>query len=1493
MNYKPSYKIMAHAEKAFRESSSREEALEKAKVAMLQKTRKINAMVKAEEDPKNLEGPADEALIEANVDLFHILNRSLAEAAQALRVSKHQIEYQNGAQAWVNLLCHYQRKTVANTIQQWDQLINLQMDPNAPGDYFRQLSTIQTKLEQSGSGLQDFKVTEGQLIILAIKAIPKEFALVKYNLVNIEQKKLTLDQVMKQCLAAGSTTSQMPKDHAYYSSGSSIPRCTNPRCSHLNNHDFKDCFKKGGPKFKNGPFNRQRQEEKPKPKKKIHPRKKVNPQKPGGRYQKKVNLAEYFEWAPVISDEESDREEPDLERSYFAKAHEWLFDADSDEESNDQRVEKVYAYKATTHRMTHNHKEHAYVSHRGVGATEDCWIMDTGASAHITSDVNDLTEVMEAPDIEIQGLSESTIPLAKGTARISAQDQKGKAQHLILKGVLASPQANAKLISAKKLCQQDKNTRIILSSEGGRIHRPGKESIILEVKNGIYYVKPYNVNKNESAYVTEVTDLWHLRLGHANHKLIEQIVDKFNLPKGPNGDGSCLPCGLAKSTRKSIPKSTKFRSKFPLELVSSDIWQASETALGGFKYVLLIVDHFTRSRWVYFMPNKTLVLESLKKFIRQVVWKLDDEIYIRRFRSDRGSEYTSKRFQDYLQEMNITFESSPPYAQAFNGIAERSFRSLEEKATAMMLHAGLPQKLWALAIKHAQHLLNRLPTRATGGIPLQMLHNKEPDFLSIRIFGSIAYVRFNRTEQRSKPGPRSSVLVYVGEPNDSRGVLVWNPNTNQVCVSYHAQVDERILYKDHFLKEPRSSKPVRLFRLPTDEMPDSGGKGRTAESNSGGDAASESPPTTAPEEEETENHSTHDERNGIPTSPAADRVKKQPRMLKNLQPHLSGPVAHEIEVESSASSEQMIQPPQPHDGSGSLRRSARVSSRNQVPTYLKEGYAAYTASRTMATGDPSTFEEAIESNESFQWQSAMAKEMESHKVNRTFKTVPVSQVPKGAKIIPGKWVLTTKHDQNGNVIRYKARYVMKGFSQREGIDYHSTFAPTVRSETLRLMLALCAALNWPPPEQSDFVTAFLNSDLDVPLFARIPKGQPDRDSQGRRLCWFLLKSIYGLKQAGRRWWKDLDKTLIGLGFKRCPVDPCLYYHTSKDGKVLLIAVYVDDLLDAGNDVKFKKLVFKELERRYKLKRLGTAKWLLGVAININKTHIMLDQSQYIRVILERFNMSQAKPMPTPADHNTRLSKADSPQTEEERSIMRKKPFRSLVGALLYLRHTRPDVANATRELTKFVQDPGIKHWKAGQRILRYLKGTVDLKLKYRRNQPKAELVGAVDAEYRRSQPKAELVGAVDADWANDQDNRRSITGYTFSLSGGAAVTWSSRQQDTVAGSSTEAEYIAANSAVKEAVFLRQLLRSMGQKVDSSTVTTVDEDNQACIKLSEDPVSHNRTKHIDVKHHYIREKVEDGIIKLRYVPTTEQLADCLTKNLAKPQFLKFRDILLGH
>ena len=325
MNYKRSYNIMAHAEKAFRESSCREEALEKTKTAILQKS-------------KDLKERADKALIEANVDLFHILNRSLAEAAQAQRVSKHQIEHQNGAQAWVNLLCHYQRKTVANTIQQWDQLINLQMDPYAPGDYFRQLATIRSKLEQSGSGLQDFKVNEGQLIILAIKALPKEFALVKYNLVNIEQQKLTLDQVMKQCLAAGSTSTSNQRtvsSHAYYGN---TPRCTNPRCSHLKNHDFENCYNKGGPKFEGGPFDRyrERQEEEAKPKKKkIH----FNPQKPGGRHQKKVNLAKYFEWAPYTSDEGSEQEE----RSYFAKAHEWVF---SDEEGDDQEVERVYAYRA-------------------------------------------------------------------------------------------------------------------------------------------------------------------------------------------------------------------------------------------------------------------------------------------------------------------------------------------------------------------------------------------------------------------------------------------------------------------------------------------------------------------------------------------------------------------------------------------------------------------------------------------------------------------------------------------------------------------------------------------------------------------------------------------------------------------------------------------------------------------------------------------------------------------------------------------------------------------------------------------------------------------------------------------------------------------------------------------------------------------------------------------------------------------------------------------
>jgi hypothetical protein len=357
----------------------------------------------------------------------------------------------------------------------------------------------------------------------------------------------------------------------------------------------------------------------------------------------------------------------------------------------------------------------------------------------------------------------------------------------------------------------------------------------------------------------------------------------------------------------------------------------------------------------------------------------------------------------------------------------------------------------------------------------------------------------------------------------------------------------------------------------------------------------------------------------------------------------------------------------------------------------------------------------------------------------------------------------------------------------------------------------------------------------------------------------LRKSIYGLKQANRNWNGLINSFLISQDLKKSVADPCLY----SDGHAVMIAVWVDDFILSGSGENRIQKLKAALSSRFKMKDEGEVTWCLGMRISRHEDgRITIDQEQYIKDMLDRFGMSNCKPAPTPAALGVRLTKQDACSENEMKTV----PYRAAVGSLLYASiRTRPDISSAVQAVAKFSSNPGKKHWTAVKRIFRYLKGTSSLGLSFSRG-------------------KSKLVGYCDSDWANDPDDRKSVSGYVF-LRAGGPISWKSKAQRSVALSSCEAEYLAAATAAQEAVHLRRLLSSVGQSTNAATILM--EDNQGCIALAHNPVHHSRSKHIDLRAHFIREKVSQGVVDLQYVPTHEQLADILTKPLGPIKFAQLR------
>ena len=504
-----------------------------------------------------------------------------------------------------------------------------------------------------------------------------------------------------------------------------------------------------------------------------------------------------------------------------------------------------------------------------------------------------------------------------------------------------------------------------------------------------------------------------------------------------------------------------------------------------------------------------------------------------------------------------------------------------------------------------------------------------------------------------------------------------------------------------------------------------------------------------------------------------------------------------------------------------------------------------------SSDEPKNFQEALKSPEREKWMKAAEAEMQSLRQHNTWKLV---EPPPGKKIIGNRMIFKVKLDENGLVERYKARLVAQGFSQVFGEDYNQVFAPVVRWESVRALISMATQLNM-QIHQMDVNVAFLNGILKEDIYMQ----QPDRfvEKGKEHLVCKLERSIYGLKQSPRCWNEVLDEHLQSMGFQKSAADECIY--TGKiNGDLVLLAVYVDDIILASKKEQTINKTKEVFAKRFAVKDMGPLHYFLGVRVVQNQHSVWLGQDKYAREILDRFNMKDCKPMSTPMEASAKPQRATEDSEKFDKRI-----YQSAIGSLLYIANaTRPDLSQAVNRMASYCNEPTSVHWRMVKRIMRYLKGTINLGIMYQR------------------EINPELVAYSDSDYAGDIDTRRSTSGYV-SLKNGAPIAWKSKKQEIVAQSTAEAEYVALFYATQDVIWIRNLLKELGEKDQKATI--IFEDNQASIKISENPVHHPRTKHISTKYHFTREMIKNGQVKLQFCPTEVMIADVLTKPLARDRF----------
>ena len=485
------------------------------------------------------------------------------------------------------------------------------------------------------------------------------------------------------------------------------------------------------------------------------------------------------------------------------------------------------------------------------------------------------------------------------------------------------------------------------------------------------------------------------------------------------------------------------------------------------------------------------------------------------------------------------------------------------------------------------------------------------------------------------------------------------------------------------------------------------------------------------------------------------------------------------------------------------------------------------------------------------WILAMQEELNQFERNKVWDLVPR---PKRHPVIGTKWVFRNKHDDQGHIIRNKARLVAQGYSQEEGIDYDQTFAPVARLEAIRIFLAFAAFKGF-KVYQMDVKSAFLNGDIKEEVYVEQPPGfiSPTHSS----FVFKLNKALYGLKQAPRAWYETLAKFLLENKFSRGKVDKTLFFRTHKN-QSLLVQIYVDDIIFGSTDSKLCKRFSDLMQSKFEMSSMGELSYFLGLQVKQTPLGIFISQSKYAKELVKRFGMDDASTMKTPMPTNAVIDADESGKPVDQ------KVYRAIVGSLLYLTASRPDIMFATCICARFQVNPKESHYILLKRILRYIKGCPNLGLWY-----------PTESEF-------DLTGFTDSDYAGCRVDRKSTSGSCQFL-GERLVSWFCKKQTSVSTSTAEAEYMAAGSCCSQILWIQNQLLDYGLNLNNSIIFC---DNTSAISIAQNPVLHSRTKHIEIRHHFIRDNVEKNKVCLKFIPTDLQRADIFTKPLDEKKHLYF-------
>ncbi len=1072
------------------------------------------------------------------------------------------------------------------------------------------------------------------------------------------------------------------------------------------------------------------------------------------------------------------------------------------------------------------------------------YVADSGCTHSMVNNINLLHNKRKlSTPIEVRiGNNDTILGSHVGEARIG---------NVHLTDVYYVPSISKNLVSVRNVAKARKGAYWRIDEEKASLFaESGKEALVFNsTQSGLYILTtPASPSSHLALTATAADQLLyhHRRLAHLGAADVIRMGKEGKID-GYNGDGNvndlfCEHCIMGKGTRLPAPPSDKRATK-PGGTIHLDLWgKSSVQGLGGANYFMTVYDDYSRKVEVYLLHNKEgpTVLNAFKTYVALIENQLDMNVKI--LRSDNGSEFTNHAFQDYIKGKGIEHVFTPPDAHEQMGRIERQHLTLLNLARANLSASGLSKPFWSLAVEFAAYTMNRTPRGPKHEIPDELWYpSKVITTEHMREFGSHVFFRKHETitklDQRYTPGR------LVGYQRGTSYYRIWDPARGSVVLSRNVKFVpnkdlESIDHEKAHNPDTRDAltPPAEHTRVPLEEVV-------LIEKEA-------SPLPDVPQqryiEDDPYQELDHHHGDDIPAAEGAQPAAEEPpavegRVLRDRGAGVQYRIAHV----------------------GQHYKPRGSYAANNDEDREAEAALAFCFHATSATHVPSTYFEAVAAPDRDKWLAAMAEELAKMEKYDVWEVVPKTNK---TRELPGKWVFTRKiNGVSGEFEAYKARWVAKGYAQREGVDFNELFASVAHKDSIRLFLSIVNHLDL-ECDQIDIKAAFLNADLgdDVELFMRPPEssGVPD----GFTLK--LKKTLYGLKQAPRLFNEKLDVWLKAEGFTASTADPCIYVRR-RNGAFMIISLHVDDQLIACDSRSELDLFKQALASEFECHDGKEVSYFLGFNVfrDRQERKLVISQEHYLKSLLDKFDPNNhLKPARTPFPSGWKPVAA----TDNEFAKVKHLDFPQLAGSILYAATIgRPDLSYHAGVLARYISKWNRSHYIAAQHVLRYIKATLHECL-----------------TFTSEQGKRILLGYADADWGGCLETRRSTTGYLFNAFGGT-VAWKSRRQPTVALSTCEAEYMASCDAGRQGVWLKQLLSDIGLWTDNTPITILN-DNQGAIALSKNPVKHAANKHIEMRHFWLRENVNAGILDLQHVPTEENQADLLTKSLVEVKYSDLRD-----